>query len=152
MIQEVTNIHMLINNIPAFLECVCRFLFALLQRQPLSAFPYIVLLNKKHNFMYNFYLGELKGFESRVCIRFVCLFVCLVGFFLTNLYNYRFVWRNSHQHCKTSSFGNKQWLGEWYRRWLIYIYPSMIYLHFLNVFADFCLLYFRDNHCPHFLI
>ena len=24
--------------------------------------------------MYNFYLGELKGFESRVCIRFVCLF------------------------------------------------------------------------------
>ena len=31
--------------------------------------------------MYNFYLEELKGFESRVCIRFVCLFGCLVGFF-----------------------------------------------------------------------
>ena len=30
--------------------------------------------------MYNFYLGELKGFESRVCIRFVCLFVWLVFF------------------------------------------------------------------------
>ena len=39
MILEVTNIHILINNIPAFLECICRFLFAFLQRQPLSSSP-----------------------------------------------------------------------------------------------------------------
>ena len=84
----------------------------------------------------------VEGFESSVL---GLLFIYLFIYFFTYLYNYSFLWRNIHQNCRTPSFGKKQWLGKWCRRWLNYISFSTTYLHFLSALADSCLLYVRED-------
>ena len=80
------------------------------------------------------------------------LSLLFIFFFFTYLYSYSFLCRNIHQNCRTPSFGKKQWLGKWCRRWLNYISFSTTYLHFVSVLADSCLLYVREDHCPGSLI